>query len=542
MSGTSSDRNEPVSGFQRPRAPDCRFCLRVFHVVRIPSKVACRPRRHLNLFARALAVCGALSSLTCFIHAVHAQDTNAQDTNPAATSPFETTGTPASDSTIPPAAAESNPLPTPGTEPGGTFFPNDMTTPANVPVPQGIATSPGIPTAQGIAATQGAASTGYFQSHGIFGFRLEGSSQNMYNDNFRDLPSSAKLTNGATRSDFITTNSIDGYGTADVSRQQFFVLGSFGQVNYLKNNQFDGNPLSFAGGINWQVTSRCSGDLQSGIATRQQSDFAQLSTPVVNTVQTVNYEAHGLCNIGHEYSISLQGQRQESVNSNAALQLANLDQNRAKTKLLYGQPSVGSLGAEFAYVGSNYPARSLMVTEYDAGAVMEGRLFQKTHFSAEFGIARISSGASSVGLGSGTPGTSYKPYIDASAVWTPTAKTSLRVGLDHRVTNSTSVVSTFATTSTASVAGTWTISPKMSAFETFSYSIIDYSGGSSTTVAPATFQQTGKTREAINVLSLNYKFTQILTFNLQYLLTTQSSSQGRSFTSNAALLGLRLVY
>src|SRR5665213_3401913 len=226
-------------------------------------------------------------------------------------------------------------------------------------VPQGIATSPGIPTAQGIAATQGAASTGHFQSHGIFGFRLEGSSQNMYNDNFRDLPSSAKLTNGATRSDFITTNSIDGYGTADVSRQQFFVLGSFGQVNYLKNNQFDGNPLSFAGGINWQMTSRCSGDLQSGIATRQQSDFAQLSTPVVNTVQTVNYEAHGLCNIGHEYSISVQGQRQESVNSNAALQLANLDQNRAKTKLLYGQPSVGSLGAEFAYIGSNYPTRSL---------------------------------------------------------------------------------------------------------------------------------------------------------------------------------------
>jgi hypothetical protein len=89
------------------------------------------------------------------------------------------------------------------------------------------------------------------------------------------------------------------------------------------------------------------------------------------------------------------------------------------------------------------------------------------------------------------------------------------------------------------VAGTWIISPKVSAFETFSYSLIDYSGGST---ASATLQQTGNTREAINVLSLNYNFTQMLTFNLQYLLTTQRASQGQSFTSNAGVLGLRLVY
>jgi ABC-type uncharacterized transport system permease subunit len=95
------------------------------------------------------------------------------------------------------------------------------------------------------------------------------------------------------------------------------------------------------------------------------------------------------------------------------------------------------------------------------------------------------------------------------------------------------------------VAGTWIISPKVSAFETFSYSLIDYSGGSTAAAAPATLQQTGNTREAINVLSLNYNFTQMLTFNLQYLLTTQRSSQagqGGSFTSNAGVLGLRVVY
>ena len=551
----------PVSRLQRPRATACRVCPCVVHAVRLEQHGACRPRRLPNLVARAFATFGVLSFLACFTHAVHAQNTNAQNTNaqntnPAATSPFDTTDQPSSDSNNTFVVTEpnsTNPLATPGTAPAtlgipptGGFFLNSPTMPANVPVPQGIATSSGIPTAQGIAATQGAASTGHFESHGIFGLRLEASSQNMYNDNFQDLAKNAP-TNGTTRSDFITTNSIDGSGTADVGRQQLFILGSFGQVNYLRNPQYNGNPLSFAGGVKWQVTSRCSGDLQSGIATNQQTDFAQLSTPVVDTLQTVNYEASGLCNVGHGFSVTLQGQRQESTNSNATLQLSNLDQNSAKTKFLYGQPSIGSIGPEFSYIESTYPAQSLTIREYDAGLFLERRLFQKTHFSAEFGVARINSGAPSVtasapSVGSGTPGTSYQPYADASLVWTPTAKTSLTVSLDHRVANSTSVVSSFATTSTASVAGTWIISPKVSAFETFSYSLIDYSGGSTAAAAPATLQQTGNTREAINVLSLNYNFTQMLTFNLQYLLTTQRASQGQSFTSNAGVLGLRLVY
>jgi hypothetical protein len=545
-----------VSRFQRPRATACRFYTRVFHAVGIKRHGTCRPRALTNLVARSFTICGVLSFLACFAQAAYAQNTNAQNTNPAATSPYDTTNQPSSDTNNPVVVTEpnsTNPLATPGTVPAtlgvpptGGFFLNSPTTPANVPVAQGIATSGGIPTAQGIAATQGAASTGHFESHGIFGLRLEASSQNMYNDNFQDLAKNAP-TNGTTRSDFITTNSIDGSGTADVGRQQLFILGSFGQVNYLRNTQFNGNPLSFAGGIKWQVTSRCSGDLQSGIATNQQSDFAQLATPVVNSVQTVNYEASGLCDIGHGFSVTLQGQRQESTNSNATLQISNLDQNSAKTKFLYGQPNIGSIGPELSYIESTYPAQSFTTREYDAGLFLERRLFQKTHFSAEFGVARIASGTPSVtagapSVGSGTPGTSYQPYADASVVWTPTAKTSLSLAIDHRVTNSTSVVSSFATTSTATVAGTWIISPKVSAFETFSYSLIDYSGGST---ASATLQQTGNTREAINVLSLNYNFTQMLTFNLQYLLTTQRSSQagqGGSFTSNAGVLGLRLVY
>ena len=546
----------PVSRFQRPRATACRFYTRVFHAVGIKRHGTCRPRALTNLVARSFTICGVLSFLACFAQAAYAQNTNAQNTNPAATSPYDTTNQPSSDTNNPVVVTEpnsTNPLATPGTVPAtlgvpptGGFFLNSPTTPANVPVAQGIATSGGIPTAQGIAATQGAASTGHFESHGIFGLRLEASSQNMYNDNFQDLAKNAP-TNGTTRSDFITTNSIDGSGTADVGRQQLFILGSFGQVNYLRNTQFNGNPLSFAGGIKWQVTSRCSGDLQSGIATNQQSDFAQLATPVVNSVQTVNYEASGLCDIGHGFSVTLQGQRQESTNSNATLQISNLDQNSAKTKFLYGQPNIGSIGPELSYIESTYPAQSFTTREYDAGLFLERRLFQKTHFSAEFGIARITSGTPSAtagvaSVGSGTPGTSYEPYADASLAWAPTAKTNLSVTIDHRVTNSTSVVSSFATISTATVAGTWIISPKVSAFETFSYSLIDYSGGST---ASATLQQTGNTREAINVLSLNYNFTQMLTFNLQYLLTTQRSSQagqGGSFTSNAGVLGLRLVY
>ena len=91
-------------------------------------------------------------------------------------------------------------------------------------------------------------------------FKLTASETTSYNSNINSFAIGA-APRGAVLGDF-TTSSNFGFSTAaKIENQQVFLDTTFGVIRYLREVQDNSFVYSVNAGVNWNVTSRCSGTL-----------------------------------------------------------------------------------------------------------------------------------------------------------------------------------------------------------------------------------------------------------------------------------------
>ena len=132
--------------------------------------------------------------------------------------------------------------------------------------------------------------------------RLTASESISYNSNILALPTGTSAPNGQPQGDFTSQSSFGLSTTANWYGQQFFFDGTFGVLRYLHDTQFDSNVYSFSPGVNWTLTSRCSGSVV-GLFTRSPSTITQLVGVGINYATTTSLSETGKCTIANGYSV-----------------------------------------------------------------------------------------------------------------------------------------------------------------------------------------------------------------------------------------------
>ena len=138
----------------------------------------------------------------------------------------------------------------------------------------------------------------------------------------------------------------------NVGAQQFFADGSYGITRYKTDVADDTHQYSFDAGVNWQVTSRCSGRLVAA-ANQYQSPIDEQVGPGINTVTLNSFNETGKCLLTGYISAVLDSGLSNTTNSNIANAL-----NDYTAKFVRG-------GFEYAVTGFDLVSLLTTVTQRD---------------------------------------------------------------------------------------------------------------------------------------------------------------------------------
>jgi hypothetical protein len=370
-------------------------------------------------------------------------------------------------------------------------------------------------------------------------------SQNVFNDNFQGLNSTAATPANTTRDDFITTDSVGASGTAELGLQRLFARGEVGHGFHAKSTVFDSDLLTLSGGVNWKVTSACSGDA-TVLLDQHQSATEELTVPVPNQAQTVTYGAGGLCNVGSGYWTGLDARRAELTNSSALQRTTNRTETTIKSHFFYQLPTVTKLGGDLGYIERVYPNLSNQtVDEYDVSAIFERQIGQKTYLASAIGIAAVTAYGTTTAAGvTSSTATSVNPTFNINVSYAATRSLTATLLVARAEQSNDQVVSSITTVDTAQLGAIWQVSPKISASETAAYTISQFQGGLILGgVNAGTLQQTREDHRFRNTMSVTYDLSRRISLNANYQFTDQDSTLAtRTFTSNAITLGVRVTY
>ncbi len=145
-------------------------------------------------------------------------------------------------------------------------------------------------------------------------FRLTASESVSYNSNILNVPTGTVL-NGQQQGDFTSTSSYGLSTKANWYGQQFFFDGTLGVIRYLHQTGFDSNLYSFSPGVNWTLTSRCSGQVV-GLFTKSPSELNELVGAGINYMTKTSLSETGKCAIGNGYSVLFNAGATKTTNSN----------------------------------------------------------------------------------------------------------------------------------------------------------------------------------------------------------------------------------
>jgi Putative beta-barrel porin 2 len=310
--------------------------------------------------------------------------------------------------------------------------------------------------------------------------RLTASQTVSYNSNINGLPIGLAPV-GAVLGDFTATSNFGASTTANVSGQQLYFDGTFGVIRYLHQVAFDSTVYSMNAGVNWNVTSRCSGTLGVSLSKSPAEITEQVGTGVNYSTTTALNET-GKCAIANGYSLLFNTGLTTNKNSNAINAL-----NDGRTELI-------SAGVEYAKGASTLTALASISDQNfnnrGAAAVAVG-LATDTDFhsftlnytrqidpnfsvSGEIGLVGVTSGFSL-----GLPKT-LLPIYTLSANWSLTPKLALIASASRSITPPTTVIANAEQSYNASLGLTYQLTPKVTLSGTGS---IGYSTSSFTATA-----------------------------------------------------------
>jgi hypothetical protein len=341
-------------------------------------------------------------------------------------------------------------------------------------------------------------------------FKLTASEIVSYNSNISSFPVGF-APKGAVLGDFTSTTNFGFQTRANVSDQQLFLDATFGEIRYLHEGRFNSTVYSLNAGVDWNVTSRCSGTLVASLSKSPAQLTEQVGTGINYSTTTALNET-GKCAISNGYSLVFNSGLTTIKNSDPTNAL-----NDARTALI-------AAGVEYAKGASTLTALASIsdqnFTNRGAAAGALG-LATETDFhsftlnytrqidpnlsvSGLIGLVGVTSGFSL-----GLPKT-LLPIYTLSATWAFTPKLSLNASASRTIAPPTTVIANAQQSYSAQMNLIYQATPRVaiSAGASAAYSTTSFtSAGAQTGLSPFLFS----TQNTYNLnTGLNYSMTPFL--------------------------------
>jgi hypothetical protein len=316
-------------------------------------------------------------------------------------------------------------------------------TPANGPVFDGFAL-PSIP-----------------QNWADLPFKLTASETVSYNSNINSFPVGF-APKGAIVGDFTNTTNF-GFSTgANVGSQRLFLDANFGVIRYLRQAEFNSTIYSLNGGVDWNVTSRCSGALTASLSKSPAALTEQVGTGI-NYTTTNAFNETGKCAVSNGYSLLFNSGVTTLRNSNAQNTL-----NDSRTVLL-------AAGIEYAKGASTVTALASISDQDFTGRTGAANVFGLAtetdfhSFTLEYArdINPNLSVNGTIGLVGVTSGFTLAlprtllPIYTLGARWSLTPKLTLNVNAARSIAPPTTVIANAQESYDATVSFTYQMTPKV---------------------------------------------------------------------------------
>ena len=315
-------------------------------------------------------------------------------------------------------------------------------TPANGPLFDGLAL-PSIP-----------------QNWADLPFKLTASQTVSYNSNINSLPVGFAPV-GTVVGDFTSTTNFGFSTKANLQNQQVFIDANFGVIRYHRDVQFDSTIYSLNAGVDWNLTSRCSGALTASLSKSPAELTEQVGTGV-NYTTTNAFNETGKCAVSNGYSFLFNTGLTTLTNSNATNSL-----NDSRTALL-------AAGIEYAKGASTITALATISDQNFTGrnALNAAGLATETDFhSFTLEYARdinpnlsVNGTIGLVGVTSGftlaLPKT-LLPIYTLGAKWSLTPKLTLNVSAARSIAPPTTVIANAQQSYSAGVNLVYQMTPKV---------------------------------------------------------------------------------
>jgi hypothetical protein len=342
-------------------------------------------------------------------------------------------------------------------------------------------------------------------------FKLTASQTVSYDSNISSFPVGV-APKGAILGDFTSTTNFGVSTKANVSSQQLFLDATFGVIHYLHDVPFDSTVYSLNAGVDWTVTSRCSGSLTTSLSKSPGQLIQQVGTGVNFTTTTALNET-GRCAISNGYSLLFNTGLTTIKNSDPTNAL-----NNGRTELI-------SAGVEYAKGYSTLTALASIsdqnFTGRSAAQVANGLATQTDFHTFTLNYSRQIdpnlSVTGTIGLVGVTTGFSLGlpktllPTYSVSTTWTITPKLSLNASASRSISPPTTVIANAQQSYSAGMNLSYQLTPKVALS---AGGAVDYSTSSFTSSTAATglspFLFSSQNTYSLNT-GLNYSMTPFLT-------------------------------
>jgi Putative beta-barrel porin 2 len=344
--------------------------------------------------------------------------------------------------------------------------------------------------------------------------KLTASQTVSYNSNVTGFPVGV-ATPGQVLGDFTSTTNLGVSTRATVSGQQLYFDGTFGVIRYLHEVAFNSTVYSLSAGVDWHVTSRCSGNLGVTLSKSPAALTEQVGTGVNYTTTTAINET-GKCAVANGYSLLFNSGLTTTNNSDPTNAINN------------GRTALIAAGVEYAKGASTLTALASIsdqnfsdrgAAEVDLGLATETDFHSFTlNYTRQINPNLSVSGL--IGLvgvtndfSLGLPKT-LLPIYTVSGNWTLTPKLALTASASKTIAPPTTVIANAEQAYNATIGLTYQLTPKLVASATGSigYSTSSFTAATAEAViSPFVFD----TQNIYTVnAGLNYSMTPFLSAGL----------------------------
>jgi hypothetical protein len=293
--------------------------------------------------------------------------------------------------------------------------------------------------------------------------KLTASQTLSYNSNINGIPIGAHVP-GEVLGDFTATSNFGFSTRANVYGQQVFFDATMGVIRYLHQVSFDSTVYSLNAGVDWTLTSRCSGEIAASVS-KSPVQLTDLVGVGVNYTTSTALNETGRCAVSNGYSLVFNSGLSTTTNTNPIDAV-----NDARTKLI-------AAGIEYAKGESTLTAlASISESDFTGRTAAEtalGLVDQTDFHSFTLNYARQIDPNLSVSMLVGLVGTtsgftlglpkSLVPIFTLQGTWAFTPKLSLTASASRSVSPPTTVIANAESSLDATVTLAYQLTPKMTA-------------------------------------------------------------------------------